>query len=376
MKNKIKLMIDSGAFSAWRKNETIGVEDYTAFIMTHKHSIDSYIALDVIPGVVGSIGTPKSIEESAKKTDTHLQYMRKRGLDPIAVYHMGERRYWLEKLVKEGAKYIGLGGLARVPEEMRRPWLDSVFEFFCGEGGYPDFKIHGFGVTSIETVHRYPWYSVDSVSWRMHSAYGWAIVPERSLLNDPGPMQWEENPQWGYDYTRTPLQIYLSKGSESGKNHQSARTTQHIDKMSGSMRQYVQDYLKDQGFDYETVRINSTARTRLSLRFYKLSAEAYRYKPFTRRCPGIFNLLGDGERRLAGTSTPPKKLKMIYGASPSRHLLRSLRSEDIRRILLSYVYFKGRKSPLSFEDFARTGDIGNHEESKTEFVQRGCFRGV
>ena len=51
-------------------------------------------------------------------------------------------------------------------------------------------KIHGFGITSLELLLRYPWYSVDSSTWKRKGIYGCIIVPK--FKNNE--FQWLEKP--------------------------------------------------------------------------------------------------------------------------------------------------------------------------------------
>ena len=98
--------------------------------------------------------------------------MIKDGLDPIPIYHYGESRKWLDKILESGCKYIGLGGMGNASRRERLAWLDSVFN------GLPnDIKLHGFGVSAIGLLFRYPWYSADSTTWLRYAAYGITMIP-------------------------------------------------------------------------------------------------------------------------------------------------------------------------------------------------------
>src|SRR4051812_41933140 len=128
-KPAIHMTIDSGAYSAFRQQEPISVKAYGRWLLEHQHEVSGYINLDVIPGTPNATPTANDVEEAAAAGWKNLLHLRKLGLNPIPVYHKGERRYWLEKMLGEGCIYIGLGGVANAGDKARRPWLDEVFHY-------------------------------------------------------------------------------------------------------------------------------------------------------------------------------------------------------------------------------------------------------
>ena len=53
----ISIMLDSGAYSSWKRGEHIDLTSYIAFVKRNEHLLASYANLDVIPGRwVRSIG--------------------------------------------------------------------------------------------------------------------------------------------------------------------------------------------------------------------------------------------------------------------------------------------------------------------------------
>lgn len=139
------IFIDSGGFSAWSKDAHIDIDEYITFIK--QYQFQTYAQLDVIGNEL----------ETAK----NLDYMLNKGLSPIPVFHYGGSKQRLRDLVEE-FEYIALGGLvplARRKHEMWK-WLD-----FCFMEIRDKVRIHGFGTSSVKTLSRYPFYSVDSTSW-------------------------------------------------------------------------------------------------------------------------------------------------------------------------------------------------------------------
>lgn len=65
-----------------------------------------------------------------------------------------------------------------IPTTKLIPWLDNLFKnYLCNKDGTARVKLHGFGLTTMKLLLRYPWYSVDSTSWMMTSNMGSIYVP-------------------------------------------------------------------------------------------------------------------------------------------------------------------------------------------------------
>ena len=177
---KISLIMDSGAFSAWTKKIIIDLDEYIKFSLENIEYIDYVVNLDVIPGHPGHKNiTEQMKEESAAKGYDNYYYMLKKGIPKeklIHVFHMGENLKWLKQMVDE-IPYIGLSPAndRRTPEKIK--WLDSCMPICCDEKGMPKVKFHGFAVTALPIMLRYPWYSVDSTTWVIHGRNGSIIMP-------------------------------------------------------------------------------------------------------------------------------------------------------------------------------------------------------
>lgn len=168
IKKQVNLFLDSGAFSAMTKGVEINIQDYIAFIKEYRKYISVYAVLDVI-------GDPE-----ATLRNQHI--MEDAGLCPLPCFHYGEPLRYLQKYVAE-YDYIALGGMARLgarPDMFR--FLDDCFDVICDKDGLPKVKVHGFGITTISVMKRYPFYSVDSTSWLIGSRNGQIFVP--SPLDD------------------------------------------------------------------------------------------------------------------------------------------------------------------------------------------------
>lgn len=145
------IFIDSGAFSAETLGKPINIDDYCKFIIDTQAI--TYAGLDVIG--------------NALQTRKNTEYMVKEyGLKPIPTFHMGSSIDDLEALM--GYHYIALGGLVMGKNITNH--CDRVWDYILKNN--PRLKVHGFGLTNIELMERYPWYSVDSSSYKSCKRFG------------------------------------------------------------------------------------------------------------------------------------------------------------------------------------------------------------
>lgn len=145
------VFIDSGAFSAKTKGIEIDIDAYCQFIIDTK--VSTYAGLDVIG--------------DARKTEANTKYMVDQyGLDPIPTFHMGGDVADLRALFKHS--YIALGGM--VFSSGRERYCDEIWGIILREK--PTLRVHGFGMTNIDLMRRYPWYSVDSSTYKDGRRFG------------------------------------------------------------------------------------------------------------------------------------------------------------------------------------------------------------
>lgn len=245
--------LDSGAFSAYTKGVEIDIKEYCNFIKEHQDIITHYAVLDVIG--------------SAEGTLKNQRFMEEQGLHPIPCYHYGEDTKYLEYYV-ENYDYVAIGGMVPVSTKDLLPWLDSIFaKHICDDNGYPRCKIHGFGLTTISLMVRYPWYSVDSTTWALASAFGEIFIPSKKNNK--------------YDYTKF-TRIGVSEKHKKGK-------------ISKTLKNYIEEYLEpfDISWGNETQKgiiNNSNYRSYANLIFFqKLEAQLNKErKRFKYKKRGLF----------------------------------------------------------------------------------------
>lgn len=185
--------------------------DYISFLKEHKHLLTAAVTLDAIYDPEVSYGIY-----------CYMKYGH--GLDVIPVYHFAEDIKWF-KLYMQHTDYIGISGLGQgIPKRDYYEWVNKVFQLICDKDGIPQWKLHGFALTSVELIKRYPFYSIDSSSWVQFSRFGKILVPQ--LHNGK------------YDYTRKPLDIFVSN-----RGLKDVTEGNHIDHCSIQEREYVINYL-------------------------------------------------------------------------------------------------------------------------------------
>lgn len=162
--NGDELFLDSGAFSAFTYGVEIDIEHYAEFILETKSMWAHVANLDCIPG--------KGISPAmaARQSYDNLRRLEKLGCKVVPCFHMGEPLRYLERYVEQ-YDHIALGGMVKARKELLQSWLDWCWlNFLTHEDGRPLVKVHGFGHSSYWATTRYPWYSLDSMSWLVDSA--------------------------------------------------------------------------------------------------------------------------------------------------------------------------------------------------------------
>lgn len=235
---KTELMLDSGAFSAWTRELSIDIDDYIAFCKENVNEADVIVNLDSIPGTVGDKNP--SLQErkrSAVAGWENYLYMIKHGIPKeklIHVFHQGEDFKWLRRMVAK-MPYIGLSPANDRTTGEKVDWLDRCMEYVTDSEGLPIVKFHGFAVTSLRIMLRYPWYSVDSTSWLMKSRNGQIIVPR----GRNGKLSYQDDP-----YT-----IFVTIGTRNEPSHFS-----HLPAHS-SLYKHVMHYIEMKGYKLGKSRI-------------------------------------------------------------------------------------------------------------------------
>jgi hypothetical protein len=219
----VKIFLDSGAFSAFSKGAKIDLPAYCEYIKLNHEVIERSEDGDLLASVLDGIGDPLL-------TWQNQQYMEQLGVKPLPCFHYGEDERYLEWYMAR-YPYITIGGMVPINTPQLYLWLDRIWEkYLCDGSGKAKLKVHGFGLTNVGLMERYPWYSVDSSSWVQIAANGGIWIPG-----------------WGA--------IFVSKNSPN--IHEPHR---HVDNMSPAYRQAVVDYVTKVGYDMDRLQNDYIAR--------------------------------------------------------------------------------------------------------------------
>lgn len=164
----LRLFLDSGAFSAYTKGINVDIVEYCNFIKRNGDIIE-------VASVLDAVGDPL-------KTWQNQQHMEALGAPALPCFHYGEDERYLEHYVAN-YEYITLGGMVPISSPQLVLWLDRIWDRYLTDGaGKPRTKVHGFGMTSVPLMIRYPWYSVDSSSWVQVGSMGSIMHPDFGVI--------------------------------------------------------------------------------------------------------------------------------------------------------------------------------------------------
>jgi len=140
--DKIRFLLDSGAFTAWKAGKSIELDDYCRFIETLPFKPWRYFTLDVI-------GDPhKSFE--------NYQTMLKRGFNPIPIFTRGENVSMIDEYYKT-SDVLGIGGL--VGTQGNKGFVKGIMNIV------KDRKVHWLGFVPHDFVNFYKPFMCDASSW-------------------------------------------------------------------------------------------------------------------------------------------------------------------------------------------------------------------
>lgn len=159
----LRIIGDSGAFSAKSQGATISTADLARWAKQWRHRLAWVAALDVI-------GDPE-----ATRRNWH-DMVEGHGVPGVPTVHFGESPTELDYYANRGVDFVGLGGMVGKHTTKQMRWLVTMFRY--ARDHHPTMRFHGWGVTA-DSVLRLPFYSVDSSGWTAAVRYG------RLNLRDP-----------------------------------------------------------------------------------------------------------------------------------------------------------------------------------------------
>jgi len=159
------LFIDSGGFTARMHNKTIDIAKYVEFLQKYSKKYEMVYANFDVMDTAGTL--------------RNQAFLESQGLHPIPVYHFDEYAKGNKELLDQYIKdhdYIALGGAAGVFNTRKN--LETFFSYVFSKTT-DKIKVHGFGITGIDFLARFPFYSADSTSWVTAVKYGAGRIPKR-----------------------------------------------------------------------------------------------------------------------------------------------------------------------------------------------------
>lgn len=239
------IFLDSGAFSAYTQGVEIDIDEYIQYIKDHQDFVE-------VASVLDAIGDPD-------QTYRNQNYMEKRGVEALPCYHYGEDEEILKYYVAN-YDYITIGGMVPISSAQLKIWLDRIWgRHLVDEEGRAKVKVHGFGLTSIPLMARYPWYSVDSSSWVQLGGVGAVFFPTHGM-------------------------IHVSEHSPNLKDE-----NQHIDSLPEEQRKVLVDFVESNGFDMDRMRVSHLTRKCFNMLTYNMMMDLQEEdKRFVQKQPEFF----------------------------------------------------------------------------------------
>lgn len=248
--DKKKVFLDSGAFSAFTKGVNVDIKGYCRYIEKNRdiiEEVDGVLCASVLDG----IGDPL-------KTWQNQETMESLGVKPLPCFHYGEDERYLEHYIAN-YEYITLGGMVPISTPQLIHWLDRLWErYLCDPSGRPKVKVHGFGLTSLPLMKRYPWFSVDSSTWVQWAANGMLLIPGMGQIN-------------------------ISSKSSSRKI-----AGQHLTTYPDSTKRAIIDHLEGLGFDADRLADEYISRWVFNIWAFPAEGEKSTLTTFKRHQPELF----------------------------------------------------------------------------------------
>lgn len=145
----VRVLLDSGAFTAWKAGTAIKLDDYCRFIESLGDLPWRYFTLDVV-------GNPG-------ETMKNYEIMLKRGFKPMPIFTRGEEIAVLEDYYAT-SDVVGIGGL--VQTRGNKGFVKGIMRHVGKR------SVHWLGFSGLPFVHVYRPYMCDSSSWASSLRYG------------------------------------------------------------------------------------------------------------------------------------------------------------------------------------------------------------
>lgn len=358
---RIDLMLDSGAFSAWNQGSSVNLKQYIKFLKEFEKDLFCYVVLDVLPEGAEKLRqkttgwTNEANERGAKLSDINQQKMKDAGLSPIPVFHQGEDFRWLERMLKNGETYIGISSRKDLTHKKVLPWLDDVWSVLVDSKGRPIVKTHGFGITAMPMLLRYPWFTTDSTTWALSAGFGLIYVPIQGKDGKP-------------DYLQRPYQVVTSGSSQDSIGQQKKQYDQWAIFKSSAKNPTVQDRWvrkwieEDCGMLMSDLRNNAKGRRQAILHYYLRMAEQLRDVRFMHQVRRTRQDWLDARHAALARKDRASidHLRIMYATSYNKQFSQILNDAGARTRLISYYEIRD-KDPELLLKYIEHGTVGEYE---------------
>lgn len=149
----IRLVVDSGAFTAWKAGKPIALDDYCRFLEALPVKPWRYFTLDVIGDPDGSL--------------VNYDKMLQRGFKPIPIFTRGEDVAMIDEYYKT-SDVVGIGGL--VGTKGNKGFVNGIMRAVGNR------KVHWLGFTNLDYMKHYKPFMCDSSGWSSSFRYASAKV--------------------------------------------------------------------------------------------------------------------------------------------------------------------------------------------------------
>jgi hypothetical protein len=166
----LRLIGDSGAYSAASQGATITTKDLAGWARQWAHRFAWVASLDVIGDPVGTRAN------WCKLVDVH-------GIAAVPTIHFGADPALMDFYATRGVDFLGLGGMVGFKSSKTRllRWIVACMRY--ARDHHPGMRFHGWGVTAVELM-RAPFFSVDSSGWAAGVIFGRLTVSDPNSLTD------------------------------------------------------------------------------------------------------------------------------------------------------------------------------------------------
>jgi hypothetical protein len=147
--DRVEILIDSGAFTAWKAGKPIALDGYMRFLESLPIKPWRYFALDVVHDPAATL--------------RNYRAMLDRGLNPVPVFQRGESPAMLDEYFKT-SDLVGIGGIVGTPG--RRGYLRGIMQHAAGR------HVHWLGFNDANFVKALRPLSVDVTTWVNGGKYG------------------------------------------------------------------------------------------------------------------------------------------------------------------------------------------------------------